>query len=131
MFNCLTYALQIEDIDIADTDLMLWYSRFPEKAIQEKCKKFGRKCRSLENEYSEIHDSEWIIAFYGFIPIHWDYEGLPDQWDYHFMRKVDNIWIHRPYIGATEILVVPEETRRAFINEGYPPLFFAISKVEE
>lgn len=130
MLNCMTYALDIEDQCLEDIDSFL-YSRFPEKAIQEKCKKFGRNCRLLKSDNDELYDGEWVIAFYGFIPTHRDYEGLPDQWDYHFMRKVADIWIHRPYIGATEIAVVPEETRNAFIKEGYPPLFFAISKVEE
>ncbi len=130
MLNCMTYALDIDDQCVEDADSFL-YSSFPEKAIQEKCKKFGRICRKLESENSEIYDGEWIIAFYGFIPVHRDYEGIPDNWEYHFMKKVDTIWMHRPYVNATEISVVPEETKEAFIRSGYPPLFFAISKVEE
>lgn len=126
----MTYALQIEDIDIDHLDLDLWYSRNPDSEIREKCERFNRSCRRLKYEKDSLEEDEWLIAFYGFIPLHYDYEGIPDMYDYHFMKYEDGVWMHRPSIGK-DICPVPSEVISAFKAEGYSPQYFAVKRIED
>lgn len=126
--NCMTYALKIEDVDVNPNDLRLWYSSNPEEEIQEKCNLFHRSCRKISSP-KDINSNEWLIAFFGFVPIHYDYEGLADRFDYHFMIWENGHWEHRQGIGK-DISIVSQETINSFIAEGFPPQYFAIRKTE-
>mgnify|MGYP004607678489 CR=1 FL=1 len=130
--NCMTYALQIEDMDISILDLNLWYhqSQNPEDVIREKLKEFNRSCRSLANQNSPLEKGEWLIAFFGFIPYHFDYEGRPDAYDYHFIKWDDNQWKHRKCIKA-DITPISDDVINEFIKKGYNPKFFAVKTVED
>ncbi len=128
----MTYALKIEDIGISALELNLWYtqSQNPEDVIREKLMKFNRSCRRLESEDSPLEKGEWLIAFFGFIPYHYDYEGRPDKYDYHFIRLENNQWMHREGIGE-DISIVSDEIIKAFKSEGYQPQYFAVKQVED
>lgn len=126
--NCMTAALKIENENISPLDLNLWYSRNPENEIREKCERLNRSCRRLENEGSPLEEEEWLIAFFGFIPLHRDYEGRVDQYDYHFIFHDGNKWLHRPSKGK-EICTVSDNLIADFTNAGFPPQFFAIKRV--
>jgi len=126
----MTYALDLENQNINRLDLTLWYSHNPEEEIRRKCEQFNRSIRRLENVDSFLEKDEWIIAFYGFIPIHFNYEGFPDRYDYHFMKLQNGVWMHRPSIGKT-ICVVTEDVLSAFIAEGYQPQYFAVKRIED
>ena len=130
MYNCMTSALKIEDMNIT-SNLDLWYSRNPEDEIREKIEKahLNRKLRRLENENSPLEEGEWLIAFFGFIPYKFDYEGRPEMWDYHFIYMENGKWMHRSHIGA-EITEIEKDLFKNFEVAGYPPQFFAVKRVE-
>lgn len=132
MKNCMTFALKIEDMDISYSNFDFWYfqSKNPEDVIREHLKEFNRSCRRLENETSPLEKGEWLVAFFGFIPSHYDYEGRPDKYDYHFIRWVDNKWMHRKCISA-EITPISDNLIEEFTEAGYKPMYFAIKQVEK
>lgn len=130
MYNCMTAALKIEDMNIT-SDLNLWYSRDPESEIREKIEKahLNRKLRRLDSENSPLEKGEWLIAFFGFIPYKFDYEGRPEMYDYHFIFMENGKWMHRSHIGA-EIAEIEDDLFKNFEDAGYPPQFFAVKQVE-
>lgn len=130
MKNCMTYALELENMNIDSLDLNLWYSRNPESQIREKCQQFNRSIRQIESDNSPLEEGEWMIVFFGFIPYHYDYEGRPDMYDYHFIRrKEDQKWYHRTGIGG-KISEIEENLFSEYLNSGYPPQYFAVKQVE-
>ena len=132
MKNCMTFALKIENIDTNYLDFNLWYfqNKNPEDVIREHLKKFNRSCRRLESETSTLEKGERLIAFFGFIPYHYDYEGRPDMYDYHFIRQVDHKWMHRQSINA-DITPISDNLIEEFTTAGYRPMYFAVKQVEK
>ena len=125
--NCMTFAFKLESLNLNALDLKLWYSRDPEQSIREKVERFYRSIRRLENKDSKLESDEWLVAFFGFIPIKFDYEGTPEEYDYHFMKYENGMWMHRPSIGKG-VFPVEEETFLEYESEGYPAQYFAVRR---
>lgn len=128
--NCMSYALDVENENINHFDLDLWYSHNTENIIREASKRLNRSSRLLDNEFSPLQKDEWLIAFFGIIPLRYDNYGDVEQIDYHFMKYENGTWMHRRCIGAN-ITKVTGEVFVEFLALGYKPQFFAIKKVEE
>ena len=126
MKNCMTFALKIENTTNY-SNFNLWYfqNQVPEDVIREHLKKINRSCRRLESENSALEKGEWLIAFFGFIPYHYDYEGRPDMYNYHFIRRVGHKWMHRQSINA-DITPISDN-----LIEEYKPMYFAVKQVEK
>ena len=127
MNNCLTYALQIVDRTHLRPANLVW-NLTPLEAIQEIASKYGLHVRSVTDEEG-VSDSEWKICFFGFVPIHWDYEHRADYFDYHFLIQTKNgKWMHRKEWHSS-----PEEANlpkliAEYQKFGYAPSYFAIRK---
>lgn len=131
--NCMTHALDLENKGIPSSEFRLWYSFDPFAEISVKCKKsFHRTCRKVKRN-DKLHEGEWLVAFFGFVALKFDYEGRPEIFDYHFVRQeIGGIWTERPSIfqevRTTDIDCMISE----YAKVGIKPMFLAIGKeVEE
>ena len=107
MLNCMTYALKLEgEFEVSSVDTY-FFSGNIQRNFSDLSKKFSRSFRELDDPSATLEDGEWLIAFIGFFPSHYDYEGLPDEFDCHFMLFGGERWTHRPSANA-EIADVPE-----------------------
>lgn len=127
--NCMTHALKLEtnfEVSSADTH---FFSGNTVRNIDDISKKFHRSFRVLDGPSDILQEGEWLIAFIGFFPSHYDYEGIADEFDCHFMLFEDGVWTHRPGANA-DIENVPESE---FTSGGssYPVQYFAVRRVEE
>lgn len=130
--NCMTHALDIENEDILNSDLRLWYSSDPFTEILVKCKDtYHRTCRKVNSE-EDLLDGEWLVAFFGFVAIKFDYEGRPEGYDYHFARrKNDGTWTERPSVYSEIQNVDINNLTSEYSKKGIEPMFLAIGKVED
>lgn len=130
--NCMTHALDIEEYDLLNSELRLWYSPNPFVDILTKCEDtYHRTCRKV-NSVDDLLDGEWLVVFFGFVAIKFDYEGRPEDYDYHFARRESNgTWTERPSV-YTEIRNVDIDNMIfEYSKIGIKPMFLAIGKVEE
>ena len=127
--NCMTHALKLEtNFEVSPVDTY-FFSGNVQRNFENLSQKFQRNFRKLDGPSAVLENHEWLIAFIGFFPSHYDYEGLPDEYDCHFMKFEDGKWTHRPGANA-EIVEVPESE---FTSGGpnYPVQYFAVRRVEE
>ena len=128
MKNAMSYALEIEEMDLSPLALNLGYSKDAFEAISEKCHEdFGLACRKVEPNDS-LKEGEWLVAFFGFWATKFDYEGRPEVWDYTFARQEnDGTWTERASIGA-EVTTIDdiEKMISNFQKIGIEPLFIAV-----
>lgn len=130
--NCMTYALDIEGYNLLNSELKLWYSLDPFVEISTKCQDtYHRTCRKV-NSVDDLLDGEWLVVFFGFVAIKFDYEGRPEDYDYHFARRESNgTWTERPSV-YTEIQDVDIDNMISeYAKIGIKPMFLAIGKVED
>lgn len=128
MLNCMTYALKLEgEYQISSSDTH-FYSGNVAKNFDSLSKKISRCFREIDGPSSILKDGEWLVAFIGFFPYSYDYEGLPEIYDCHFMLYEDGKWTHRPGAGQ-QIEPVPDSE---FTSGGpnYPVRYFAVRRVE-
>lgn len=127
--NCMSYALRLENDDKLTPIDTYFFSGNKERNFAELSKKFHIKFRQLNDPGEPLLENEWLIAFIGFFPTHWDYEGIADNYDCHFILKTGGFWMHRP--GAGKEIV--EAKKEDFLSGGpkYPPQYFAVKRVEE
>lgn len=128
--NCLTYALMMEDILspelIEDLD---WY-KTPIQALKDFGRKYSLEFREiLPNQL--LHNDEWLVAFFGFVPCEWDYERRVTRRDYHLALYKDGVWTHRMTWGADSTKANLEELITAYSSAGYPPHYFAVRRNAE
>ena len=129
MRNCMTYALDIENMELKSTDSIL--TPYDVRNSFEKLgNEFRRKFRKLDSENSPLFEGEWLILFLGLKVVHRDYEHIPDKWEYHFARKVNGVWLNRPDYGSEEVVPFLDEERDEMVSDGYQLSFFAIRKDE-
>ena len=130
--NCMTHALDIENEDILNSDLKLWYSSDPFSEISEKCEKYyHRTCRKVKRD-DKLRKGEWLVVFFGFVAIKLDYEGRPEIWDYHFVRQTpDGNWTERPSIYEDIHVTNIDNMISEYAKVGIHPMFLAIGKAEE
>ena len=127
--NCMSYALDVEGRNLGPFKLDLYYSHgLPENEIRYAAEKLGRKIRKLENKDDPLNEGEWLIAFFGFIPIRYDAFLESYLYDYHFI-KFDGQWMHRRYINS-KITPVREELFLEFESQGFEPMYFAVKRME-
>lgn len=129
--NCMTHALDIENEDILNSDLGLWYSSDPFSEISVKCKDvYHRTCRKV-NSADDLLDGEWLVVFFGFVAIKFDYEGRPEVYDYHFVRRESNgTWTERPSIFQKIQNVDIDNMIFEYSKVGIKPMFLAIGKAD-
>lgn len=130
MRNCMTYALDIENLELQMTDSIL--SPFEVRnSFEHLAKKYSRKIRKVDSEDSPLTDGEWLILFLGLKVVHRDYEYIPDKWEYHFAKKVNGLWLNRPEYEAKEICFFSDEEKETMVANGYPISYFAVRRAEE
>lgn len=129
--NCMTHALDIEELDIPNSKLSLWYSSDPFQEILEKCHRYyNRTCRKV-NRYDKLLDGEWLVVFFGFVAIKFDYEGRPEYYDYHFARQEpDGSWTERPSIYEEISIVNIDNLISDYKKINIKPIFLAIKKID-
>lgn len=131
-YNCVSYALKLENLPNLDHVPNLDYFLFADEAVAKFAESFGMECRSID-EHSPLKDGEWEVVFWGFI-----YEYDPDNYgimscvpDYHFARKCeDGIWRHRMCWDAPIEEIDLQEKIDLFKRSGYNPQFFAVKLKE-
>ena len=129
--NCMTHALDLENEDVHNSDIDLWYSSNPFSEISEKCKKHKRSCRLVERDETLL-PGEWLVAFFGFVITKVDYDGYPEKWDYHFVRKEkDGIWTERESKYEDITFVDINKLMSDYKKINIDPLFLAIGKAGE
>ena len=130
--NCMTHALDIENEDIPNSELNLWYNSDPFVEISTKCKDtYHRTCRKV-NSADNLLDGEWLVVFFGFVAIKFDYEGRPEIYDYHFVRRENNgTWTERPSLDTNIQNVNIGDMILEYSKVGIKPMFLAIGKVED
>ena len=130
--NCMTHALDIENEDILNSDLGLWYSSDPFTEILVKCKKvFHRTCRRIKRK-DELLEGEWLVVFFGFVAHKFDYEGRPEVFDYHFAKQESNgTWTERPSVFQEIQNVDIDNMIFEYSKIGVKPIFMAIGKAED
>ena len=130
--NCMTHALDIENEDIPNSELNLWYNSDPFVEISTKCKDtYHRTCRKV-NSADNLLDGEWLVVFFGFVAIKFDYEGRPEIYDYHFVRRENNgTWTERPSLDTNIQNVNIGDMILEYSKVGIKPMFLEIGKVED
>ena len=124
MRNCMTYALKLEgEFEVSSVDTY-FFSGNIQKNFDDLSKKFSRCFRSIDGPDATLEDGEWLIGFIGFFPSHYDYEGLADEYDCHFMLYEDNIWTHRP--GANAEIADVTESEFSSGGPNYTVKYFAV-----
>lgn len=135
-YNCVSYAMKLEEESNQDNLENLDWTLAPAEAVEAFAEKHGLLIRELEDEHSILASKEWMIVFWGFIYIY-DPDDYSEDFrssfpDYHFARKCeDGIWRERM---AWEKPIVPidlYEKIKLFGAYGYKPKFFAIKKAED
>ena len=130
MNNCLTYALKIEDRENLRPDNLDW-SLTPLEALRKVADKYNLQVRSVTELEGVVADKEWKICFFGFVPIHWDYEHKADYFDYHLLlQNKDGKWMHRRSWHASPEEANMQELIAEYLKYGYAPSYFAVSKQE-
>lgn len=129
--NCMTHALDLENEDIPSSELSLWYSSDPITEIAVKCKKiFHRTCREIKHK-DKLLEGEWMVVFFGFVALKFDYEGRPEIFDYHFAKRESNgTWTERPSIFQEIQSVDIDNMIFEYSKVGIKPLFLAIGKAD-
>ena len=129
--NCMTYALKLEKEDIPNSELNLWYNSDPFVEISTKCEDtYHRTCRKVDGE-ADLHDGEWLVVFFGFVATKFDYEGRPEIYDYHFVRRESNgTWTERPAIYEDIHTTDIENMIGEYDKLDIKPLFLAIGKAD-
>ena len=124
--------MDIENEDIPNSELNLWYNSDPFVEISTKCKDtYHRTCRKV-NSADNLLDGEWLVVFFGFVAIKFDYEGRPEIYDYHFVRRENNgTWTERPSLDTNIQNVNIGDMILEYSKVGIKPMFLAIGKVEE
>lgn len=131
IINCMTHALDIEGYNLLNSELKLWYSLDPFAEISTKCQDtYHRTCRKV-NSVDDLLDGEWLVAFFGFVAIKFDYEGRPEDYDYHFARRESNgTWTERPSLYSEIQNVDIDNMISEYAKIGIKPLFLAIGKAD-
>ena len=129
--NCMTHALDLENEDIPSSEFGFWYSSEPLTEISVKCKNvFHRTCRKIKRE-DQLREGEWMVVFFGFIALKFDYEGRPEIFDYHFARQENNgTWTERPSIFQEIQNVNIDNMIHEYSKVGIKPMFLAIGKAD-
>ncbi len=130
--NCMTHALKLENEEIPYFEFNLWYSSDPFVGISTKCEhSYHRTCRKVKRN-DKLHEDEWLVAFFGFVALKFDYEGRPESFDYHFVRQEsDGTWTERPSIYQEINTTNIDNMISEYAKVGIKPMFLAIGKVEE
>ena len=130
-YNCVSYALRLEDDDNILPVQNLDYHLEPVDAVMKYARSYGLQCRTLESSSSPLEDGEWAIVFWGFI-IDYDPEDYGSFFcfpDFHFARKCeDGIWKERLSWGAPVEEINIQEKIDLFLSKAYKPYFFAVKK---
>lgn len=130
--NCITAASKIEDIFSGSAlDLYISPRRSRLEQLNELIGPMGRKFREIKNpEEISLEEGEWLTAMFGPFPKKVNYEGIPEEFDYHFIFQEGDIWKHRDGIGEP-ITNVEKDLFEFFISKGYQPHYFAVKQVED
>ena len=130
-YNCMTYALKVEDSTTTSLRSLNW-TLTPEEAVKDICCECNRKARKISDLNSPIEKDEWRIIFFGFVPLHRDYEGTVDKYDYHFvLQNEDGTYSERETWGATPQSINLDELTAAYKEFGIEITYFAVKKLEE
>ena len=129
MRNAMTHALKLEERDFSPLELDLGYSKDAFKEISEKCREvFNLTCRQVKRNDS-LTEGEWLIVFFGYWPIKYDYEGTPEVWDYTFARQEEEgTWTERASTDSKVTTVNIDGLITEFKKENIKPLFIAVKE---
>lgn len=130
MRNCITASFKIEPYNGSSYDFYLSRKSSLCEDLNSLMNPLGRVCRSLKTQEDPLQEGEWLIAFFGPFVTKRDYEGTPEDWDYHVIFFEDNVWKHRDGKGA-EITEVSEDLFDYFVGKHkINPQYFAVKQVE-
>ena len=77
-------------------------------------------------------DLEWMVVFFGFVALKFDYERRPEIFDYHFAKRESNgTWTERPSIFKEIQNVDIDNMIFEYSKVGIKPRFLAIGKAED
>lgn len=129
MVNCITAAFYLDEYQGSSWDFYISPSCSIVEQLNTLMGPFSRKVREVTLDEALLEE-EWLIAMFGPFPVKWDYEGIPELYDYHFIFFHEGKWLHRDGPGVP-ITYVNEELFEYFETRRYPPQYFAVRRVEE
>ena len=130
MENCITAAFRLDNYQGSLWDFYIYPSRSIIEQLNTLMRPFSRVVREVSEDEILLED-EWMIAMFGPFPTKYDYEHMPEKYDYHFIFLKEKQWMHRDGPGAPITPVNKEELFEYFETRGYPPQYFVVRRVEE
>ena len=130
MVNCITEAFDLGEYPGSSWDFYISPCHSIVKRLNTLMVHHSRSAREVSPNEPLLKD-EWLIAMFGPFPTKYDYEHIPERYDYHFIFQKGGQWLHRDGPGEPITPVNKEELFEYFETRGYPPQYFAVRRVEE
>lgn len=128
MLNSLTAALHIDERNPDEGKNFVHDRRLTQNEdVFNLCERNGISCRTLKTKDDRLHEGEWIIALFGFIDLHRNYNGLVDEWGYQFIYKENGVWLTRTKETGDKIVEAEKDIFEKYEKKGYPACFYALS----